>query len=173
MLAQYELNNKLYTLEYCIEDDIPSHIQRVLSYWEKAKVDIEEQTEQLKECVASRTALKIVDSNNETMCCIYFRADDIHTVQCYLLWIGNKKIFSMICFYLRQHSEIENLYFYPHFMDIVPFRFVVDEKSIRMYYNNNTPLLINLHSQKSYKMYTFYFERYGIKELSWVDYLIQ
>ena len=60
-MKQYNYNNKIYTVTNCTLEDIPSHIERVLSYWKSTNTDINQQIELLQNAVKSNTAFKVID----------------------------------------------------------------------------------------------------------------
>ena len=63
-MKQYSYNNKIYTVINCTLEDIPSHIERVLSYWKSTNTDINQQIELLQNAVKADTAFKVVDNDN-------------------------------------------------------------------------------------------------------------
>ena len=83
-MKQYRYKGRLYLVTECTLEDIPSHIERVLSYWTSANVDIKEQTKVLEEAVNNHTAFKVVNDNNNTR--IYFNLV-IFTPHFYCFWL--------------------------------------------------------------------------------------
>ena len=84
-MKQYKYKGRIYLVTECTLEDIHSHIERVLSYWTSANVDIKEQTKVLKEAVNKHNAFKVVnDNNNNTR--IYFNLV-IFTPHFYCFWL--------------------------------------------------------------------------------------
>ena len=161
-MKQYEFDNQIYSVVTCTENDIPSHVERVLSYW--ANADIKEQIQALEQAVASKTAWKLVDENSETKSVVYCNMLNKRDAMSNLLWLADKRMFAMLCYYLRLTANIQHIYFLPH-SNHIPFRFIVQESSIRLFHSHGTPLEIDLYSKKSQKLYEVHFLRHNIREL--------
>ena len=48
-MKQYTYKGRIYSVVKCVKEDIPSHIERVSSYWTADGVDVEQQTRLLKD----------------------------------------------------------------------------------------------------------------------------
>ena len=165
-MKQYNYNNKIYTVTNCTLEDIPSHIERVLSYWTSANVDIKEQTKVLEEAVNNHAAFKVVNDNNETEAAIYFiNMNNKHIVQSNLLFLNDKRMFAILCYYLRLTANIHKIYFKPHTKDFIPFKFIVNDSSIKLFHSHDKPLEIDLYSKKSQILYEDHYLKYNIQEL--------
>ena len=46
-MKQYTCKGRIYSVVKCVKEDIPSHIERVSSYWTADGVDVEQQTQLL------------------------------------------------------------------------------------------------------------------------------
>lgn len=169
MIKQYNFNNSIYTVTNCTLQDIPSHIERVSSYWKNT--DINTQIKQLEKSVKENTAFKVIDDKGISKAIIYIVLNNnkIYNIgQSNLLWFDNKRMFAILAYYLRVHKNIFKLYFMPHIqkgIDNIPFKFIVQDSSIRLFYSHNTPLEIDLYSNKCNKLYNLHFKKYDIKEL--------
>ena len=165
-MKQYKYKGRIYLVTECTLEDILSHIERVLSYWTSANVDIKEQTKALEEAVNNHTAFKVVNDNNETEAAIYFiNMNNKHTVQSNLLFLNDKRMFAILCYYLRLTANIHKIYFKPHTKDFIPFKFIVNDSSIRLFHSNDLPLEIDLYSKKSQILYEDHYLKYNIQEL--------
>lgn len=165
MIKQYNFNNKIYTVTNCTLDDIPSHIEKVLSYWKSTNTDIDEQIKVLQQSVDENTAWKVVNDLNESEAVIYCIKLDVKKAQSNLLWMNNKRMFAILGYYLRLTANLHHIYFIPHSKDFIPFKFLVEDYSIRLFHSHNEPLEINLYSKKCDLLYQFHFLKYNIREL--------
>ena len=165
-MKQYKYKGKIYLVTECTLEDIPSHIERVLPYWTSANVDIEEQTKVLEKAVNNHTAFKVVNDNNETEAAIYLiKLNNKFIMQSNLLFFNDKRMFAILSYYLILTVNIHKIYFKPHTKDFIPFKFIVQDSSIRLFHSNDLPLEINLYSKKSQILYEDHYLRYGIQEL--------
>ena len=164
-MKQYDYKGRIYSVTNCELNDIPSHIERVNHYWDMTNVDIEEQTRLLVKAVEAGTAYKVINDKGISKSVIYCNKMKRHEVQSNLLWLRDKLVFSILCYYLRLTANIHTIYFKPHTKDFIPFEFVVNDLSIRLFHSHDYPLKIDLYSAKSDKIYKDYFLRFNIKEL--------
>lgn len=164
-MKQFLFNNNPYTVATCVFQDIPSHIEKVLSYWTKANVNIDEQQLALEQAVDEQTAWKVIDSNNIIHAVIYCNMLNNRDAISNLLWFENKRMFAILSYFLRLTANIQHIYFLPHTKDFIPFKFIVQDSSIRLFHSHNEPLEIDLYSKKSQKLYETHFLKYGIQEL--------
>ena len=164
-MKQYLLFNNTYSIIPCTVEDIPSHIGRVLSYWENSNVDIEVQTEYLIKAVESCTAFKVVNQNNIELAVIYCNELKRQVMQSNLLWLRSKIVFAILTYHFRTYEDIRVIQFLPHDKKFIPFEFAIKDSSIRTFHSRNTPLIADLYSAKSQLMYEKYFKDLNIKEV--------
>ena len=153
-MKQYTYKGRIYSVVKCVKEDIPSHIERVSSYWLADNVDFTEQTRLLEDCINRGIALQLLNDKGKVQAVIYglwLKCDDIKS---HLLWIRSKKLFTILAWYLRQHVYIKNIYFMPHSKSSIPFEFLVKPLSIRRFYSHNAPLVIDLYSSNNQLMGT-------------------
>lgn len=162
-MHQFRYQGSIYSIARCTLDDIPSHIERVLSYWKSTNTDVELQRASLEKAVNENTAFKLVDANNSTMAVIYYTKISPESGQSTLLWIKDKRMFAMLCYFLRLGANIHYIYFMPHSKSYIPFAFVVQDASIRLFHSHNQPLKIDLYSRKSQLLYEDHFLAKGIQ----------
>ena len=151
-MKQYKYRNRIYTVTNCTNEDIPSHIERVSSYWLTSNVNVKEQTELLETCVKEGIAIKLVNDKNITQCAIYCLHLKEGEVKSHLLWTKSKKLFTMLAWYLRTHLDIAKIFFMPHNNTYIPFEFMVTPQSIRRFHSHNAPLVIDLFSSVNYEL---------------------
>lgn len=145
-MKQYTYKGRIYSVVKCVKEDIPSHIERVYSYWTDDKVDIEEQTSLLLNCINNGRAIKLIDSTNRTQAVIYFLQVKDGEITSHLLWTRSKKLFAILAYYLRTHLNVAKVFFMPHSKTFIPFEFMVTPQSIRRFHSHNMPLIIDLFS---------------------------
>lgn len=163
---RFLFKNRIYTVLACTNNDIPSHTERVMSYWESTGTNLDTQLKLLEEAVEAQTAFKLVDDQGESKAFVYYLLNDsdITACNCHLLYFTDKRMLAMLCFYLRICACIETLYFMPHNRDFIPFEFLVEDYSIRDFYSVSSPLVIRTSSNKIHNLYETHFIGYGITE---------
>ena len=164
MEKQYRFDNRIYTVTNCTKDDIPFHTERVLSYWTSCNVDIEAQISALNQSVDESTAFKVLNDSGETEATIYCIRNGKY-YQSNMLWFNNKRMFAILCYYMRLTANILIIKFKPHSKDFIPFEFIVQDSSIRLFHSDDLPLEINLYSTKSDRLYELHFKKFNIEEL--------
>lgn len=146
-MKQYKYKDRIYSVVNCSYDDIPSHVERVSSYW---PVEVREgQVNLLKECVERGMAKQVINDKNITQAVIYCLPVRDTEVTSHLLWAKGKRMLAILAWYLRVHLDIAKIYFMPHSKDFIPFEFMVEPYSIRSFHSHNTPLLIDLFTTKN------------------------
>lgn len=164
-MKQYTLYNNVYSVLPCTVKDIPSHIGRVLSYWEESNVNVAAQSEYLVKAVLANTAFKVVNQNNVELAVIYCNKLKRQVMQSNLLWLRSKIVFSILTYHFRMYEDIRVIQFLPHDKNFIPFEFAIKDSSIRTFHSRNTPLIADLYSAKSQLMYEKYFKDLNIKEV--------
>lgn len=165
MDKQYELNSLIYTVTNCTHEDIPFHIERVLPYWTQDGADIDEQQLLLEQAVDSQTAWKVIDEQGNSHAAMYCIMLNIRNAMSNLLWFENKRFFAMLCYHLREKEELQYIYFLPHSKTFIPFKFIVQDFSIRLFHSHDEPLQIDLFSTKAMNLYERHYVKYGIREV--------
>ena len=157
--------SKVYSVVPCTFEDIPSHTERVLSYWKDDSVNIEEQIELLNKSIESNKSFKLINENNIELVTIYCNELKRQVMQCNLQWIKSKTFFSILSYHLRQYENIRVIQFKPHSKNCIPFEFILNSSSIRTFYSHNTPLAIDLYSRNSQLLYDNYFKAFSVEEV--------
>ena len=164
-MDKYMYKGKVYSVVECTLEDIPSHIERVFSYWESANVDITEQIKLLENAVNAKTAFKLIDEDGNTEAAIYYEHLFIQSVTSYFLWFKDKRMFAMLCYFLRMRKYLRYIHFLPHAKNYIPFEFIVELDSIKAFHIHGTPLRIDLASKQSYELYEDHFVAKGIRRI--------
>ena len=164
-MKQYKLNSRIYSVLPCTLEDIPFHIERVLSYWEETNVDVTVQTEYLIKAVKANTAFKIVNSNNTELAVIYCNKLKPQVMQSNLMWLKSKIVFAILNYHFRMYEDIRVIQFMPHIKNFIPFEFAIKDSSIRTFHSHNTPLIADFYSSKSQFMYEKYFKDINVEEV--------
>ena len=164
-MKQYKLVDRIYSVLSCTLEDIPFHIERVLSYWEETNTDVSTQTEYLIKAVKAGTAFKVVTSNDTELAVIYCNQLRPQVMQSNLMWLKSKFVFAILNYHFRMYEDIRVIQFLPHDKNFIPFEFAIKDSSIRTFHSRNTPLIADLYSAKSQLMYEKYFKDLNIKEV--------
>ena len=164
-MKEYKLIGKVYQLLPCTIEDIPFHIGRVLSYWEKDNVDVNTQKVHLTKAVENKTAFKVVNSSGVEFAVIYCNELRPQVMQSNLLWLKSKFVFSILIYHFRTYENIRIIQFMPHSKNFIPFEFAIKDSSIRTFHSHNTPLIADFYSTKSQSIYERYFKDTGIEEV--------
>lgn len=166
MIYSFLLQQKHLRVVECTETDIPSHIEKVFVYWKANNVDFNEQKLLLQEAVDNHSAWKVIDDTDATKAVIYCVYISPYRVMSNLLWIENKRMFAILAYHLRMNVRLQYINFLPHSKDYIPFKFVVEDYSMRLFHSHNQPLEINLWSNKSQKLYENHFKKYNIQVIA-------
>lgn len=161
----YDFNGDIYSVVACTKEDIPSHTERVLSYWKETNTSIPTQFKLLEDCIEEDTAYKLIDANGVSKAGIYLQFTKIDEARCYFMFLENKRMLAMLFHYLRTVTNINVVLFTPHDKKFIPFKFLMNEISIRMWINTGVPIRIGTYSKQGQALYEDHFLRYGIKEL--------
>ncbi len=168
MQKQYQLRGKVYTIADCSESEIPSHLERVSSYWGQYIEDLSTQIPRLKQCIDEGIAVKMLDENGECQLICYLspssRDSVIYNGQYF--WVTNNRAIAIFVHWLVHSKQVAMIFFMPFNMNPVPFKKIVEDMSMQRHNNFHTPLKIDLINGKANKFMDKYFKLYDIKELS-------
>ena len=168
MQKQYQLRGKVYTIADCSESEIPSHLERVSSYWGQYIEDLSTQIPRLKQCIDEGIAVKMLDENGEDqfVCYLLYSSRDKVIALGQYFWVTNNRCIAMFLYWLKHDKGIAMVFFMPFNMNPVPFKKIVEDQSMRKYNNFHTPLKVDLINGKANEFMNKYFKLYDIKELS-------
>jgi hypothetical protein len=147
---KYIFRNNLYTIQFCEDKDIPSHIERVSLYWNPEEIEVQRQ--RMLEAVSKKTAYKVVRDDNSTVTFLYYDKVTRDYINGIAVWWLNLRSFFILGHYLRFYWGIRNACIVPHKANIVPFTCLVEDMYIERYRKTGKPLIIDLWSPKCEKI---------------------
>lgn len=164
MPKHYQLRNKLYTVVDCLEKEIPSHIERVSSYWEQSNTDFNIQADYMKQSIASELAIKCIDDKNQEIGITYttYYKNSKHIIYGNYLWVNSNRSLAIVIHYLKTFKDIAKVFFYPHITNPIPFKDIVETLSIRRYHRFHRPLEVDMQHGKALEFMNKYFSLYNI-----------
>lgn len=167
MHTQYQLRNKIYSVVDCSVEDIPSHIERVSSYWEESNTDIWYQSQLMKLAIDEGLALRVLDNTEEERLAIYIvlHRNSEHTANGCLLYTKDNRSLAMALDVYKRDKEIAKIFFMPHKLPPVPFSDIVEISSIRKYHDFRKPLEVDLQKGKALSFINKYFNLYDIQRV--------
>ena len=129
MQKQYQLRDKVYTIADCSESEIPSHLERVSSYWSKSIKDLSTQIPRLKQCIDEGIAVKMLDENDECqlICYLLYSPRDRVIALGQYFWVTNNRCMAMFLHWLKHDKGVAMAFFMPFNMNPVPFKKIVEE----------------------------------------------
>lgn len=160
---KYSFNGGIFTVKPCVIEDIPFHIERVLSYWEGVNLDTYKN--KLNKSITEGLALQVTDDKGEVQAFIYGIDLDRTSLKCISLWFTNKRMLAILFYYIRQTYAYTKMYFLPHQKGFIPFKFLLRPFSIKHYHLHNSPLEAHLFSEEGENLYQDHFVRYNIQEV--------
>ena len=150
---KYLINNKTYIVKKCTLKDINKDILKIYDY--ASLTGIDNQIKRMKQAVVNSTAYKIVDTNNNTLSALYYSLKDYYSLVG-ITFFHTSYIDLVILFeYVRNLGKYKYCYLPPH-KNIVKFKSLVEESSVRQFYSKNTPLVIYYKSNKYRKIIKLY-----------------
>ena len=160
-MKNYIYRNKTYTIDNCCNSDIPSHLEKVLSYYNPNEIDIQRQ--RMEEAVYNGTAYKLVDEDGNTCVFAYYEQKTYQDVNGIALWWNSLRLFAIFGVWFRGCTFNRYIHINPHKSTPV-FNFLVEDESIRNFYSEGTSLYIDLYSKKCNKIAKIY-ESMNVKEV--------
>lgn len=155
-MKQYKMSNTIYTVSECTINEIPSHIEKVFSYWTDTNID--ENKEYMEIEVREGTTAKITDEEGNLCACTYFLRLTPNTARVTLLWFSRKPYAAMLMDYVRTEMNLNKVEFNPHTtVDDVPFKFGLNDSTIFRHNVTGSPLVCNMHGTLMNKLYDAYF----------------
>ena len=167
MSLQYQWKDRIYKLVNCTKEEIPSHSERVLSYWKQSGSDPEDHYRAMKISIDNGIAFKIVDEDNKeylTTYLSYYRTSK-QTVLGHILWSATKFALAMAMHHVKNDLEVASIFLIPLLPNLIPYSFIVDTNSIKLYHAFHQPVLISTQTKKYNDFLRSYFDTEKIKEL--------
>lgn len=170
---KYLLKDKVYFLKQCTYEDIPSHLERVSSYWEQMGMTLPALMEdKLKKSVKGGYAYKVVsEDTGECMAFLYLERIDVGQFFCTTMYMVRKVYIAMIFRYLKRINT-RYLFFVPvnHLQEDaitnIPFRNMLSDMEIRIYQATKKYIKIDMNSKQSNTFYKYNYERLGVEEVT-------
>lgn len=150
---KYLIKNNIYQIVNCTLDDVDKDILRVYEY--ASLTGIDNQIERMKQAVINSTAYKIIDINNNTLSALYYSLKDYYSLVGITFFHTTYIDLVLLFEYIRNLGNFKYCYIPPH-NNIVKFKSLVEESSVRQFYSKNTPLVIYYKSNKYRKIIKLY-----------------
>ena len=157
-MAAYSYRDHIISVVPCSKEDIPSHIERVLSYWESTGTNIDYQKTLLEACVDAGTAFKIIDENNKCYSCGYWKP--IENSDDYLVhyfWFKNGIILGIVLDYVYKYTTCKHVQYVPHQKQRISYASFLTRNNIISFYSNSPVMVVNVRNPKLIKVYEKYF----------------
>ena len=166
-MYKYYYRNTVYTIVPCSKKDIPSHVERVLSYWKSTGTDLHKQYKALEECVNTKKSFKIINNtSNKLIGVCYWRPlnnKGIYQIN-YLFYTSGIALGIMIDYFWK-HTDAKYDVFLPHQFTRLRNINWMSEKNVRDFYSKRKYTLIDLHNKSLAKIHKRYFIDKNIKEV--------
>lgn len=156
-MVKYLYQNRQYSVDKCSKEDIPSHIERVLSYWESTNTTISYQISLLQSCVEANEAFKVLDDKGETIGCLYWKGISGKEAGVYFCWFKNGLALAIGQDYAYRYSPYQVIYYMPHQRYKLSYKCMLTLPSILTFYKTNLPVPVTLRNHKMMKHYRRYF----------------
>jgi len=164
-MYKYSYRNKIYSIVSCTEKDIPSHTERVLSYWKSTDTDIKKQYQLLESCIKVNTAFKVLDETNNCCGCLYWKPLTKTDYTVYFAWYKNFIIVGIDLDYIYKYTSCQFIYYMPHQRHTLSYKALLTEQNTRIFYNSNEPIKLDITNYKFNNIYKRYFLDKKIKEI--------
>jgi hypothetical protein len=143
-MRNYLYRNNTYSIAKCTLDDIPSHLEKVLSYYSPDTVCT--QKERMEQAVQNGTAYKMT-CNGSTAIFFYYEIIDKQNVMSIAFWSTNINILLLGLVHFRSKTTYQFIHIVPHNNEL-RFTYLIETDSIKAYHYHNKPLVIDMYSDK-------------------------
>lgn len=164
-MVNYFYRNQQYSVVPCSLEDIPSHIERVLSYWETTNTNINTQKFYLEECVKANEAFKVLNDKNESIACLYWKGIDKNKAIAYYCWFKNGLALAIGQDYAYRYFPYEIVYYVPHERTKLHYKCFHTFASALAFHKSKDSVPINIRNPKMMSHYRKYFKENGVKEV--------
>lgn len=167
-MDEYVYDGTYYSVKNIPKEKIPSHIERVLFYWEQSGANIDQQKEMLEKSVEEGSAYMLVHNEDSPKVFLYLTKYDANNYIAHALWFERKVFLAILCYHLRRHTQIRAIFFIPHKLtDDFPFKFLVEEGTIGPCIQYGYPVKVDLYSQKCENLYKYYLVRNNVTGIAY------
>ena len=157
-MATYSYRDHLISIVPCSKEDIPSHIERVLSYWESTGTSIDCQKTLLEACVDAGSAIKVLDESSKCLGCLYWKPlKNESEYIIHYLWFKNSTIVGIMVDYVYRHTYCKTVMYVPHQRNKISYVKFLTRDNIRSFYSSYPAIVVNIRNTKINKIYTRYF----------------
>lgn len=164
-LARYSYRDKIYSVMPCSKKDIPSHTERVLSYWKSTGTNLNYQKVLLEACIDARTSIKVVDEEGNTLGCLYWKPIEGSIYLAHFVWFKNFIVLGIGLDYIYKNFDCRMLRYVPHQRNKISYKSLLSIVNIRMFYGTNLAIDVDLTNPKIKHLYRRYYLDKGIKEV--------
>lgn len=164
-MVTYTYRDKKYSIVPCTLEDIPSHIERVLSYWKNTGTDLARQNELLQECIHANMAYKVI-SDNKTVGCFYCKPITKYIYMDVFTWFKNGIVLAIDLDYVYHYTSMKAVMFLPHQRNRVSYKSLLTKNNLLCYRNSKEPITVDLKNHKITSIYKYYFIGRGIKRIA-------
>lgn len=166
-MATYSYRDHLISIVPCSKEDIPSHIERVLSYWESTGTNIDYQKTLLEACVDAETAVKVLDESGKCLGCLYWKPlENESEYIIHYLWFKNSIIVGIMIDYAYRHTYCKTVMYVPHQRNKISYAKFLTRNNIMSFYSKNSAVVVNIRNPKIMKIYKKYFaDNPNVKEV--------
>ena len=167
MSLQYQWKDKIYKLVNCTKEEIPSHSERVLSYWEQAGENPEDHYRAMEISIDSGIAFKVIDNTNKEYLTVYFSyyKDSRQCVLGHVFWTATKFALAMGLHHVKNDLEIASIFIMPLLPNYIPYSFLVDNTSVKLFHAYHQLVIISTQTKKCNDFLRSYFDTDKVKEL--------
>lgn len=165
-MVKYNYRDCEYSIVPCILEDIPSHIERVLSYWKSTGTNLNKQYELLEECVYTNTSFKIIKNSTETVGYFYCKPISKRVYMVVFTWFKNGLVLSIGLDYIYRYTSIEYVKFLPHQRNKVSYKSLLTTFNILCYRNSVEPITVDVKNEKITSIYKRYFINRDVKRIA-------
>lgn len=146
-MHRYKYNNRIYSIENCLDSDVAFHVDRLRPYWEYEIIP--QQTQRMKDAVYSGTAYKLVNDKNQHEAFGYYKHMTENEVEGIALWFMNLHTFIIFAAWHRFHTPMQYIHIKPHEgWEKGQLPKLVEDRSVKEHYKTGSALYIDLFGAK-------------------------
>lgn len=165
-MATYSYRNRNISIVPCSKKDIPSHIERVLSYWESTGTNLDYQRSLLEACVDAGTAIRGYDDKGRELGCLYWKPLTDNDYLIHFVWFRNGIILGAGLDYIYKYTRCNYVYYMPHQRDKISYASLLMRNNVLQFYGTDEAIKVNVRNHKIMKLYKKYFaDNPNIKEV--------
>lgn len=164
-MVTYTYRDKEYSIVPCTLEDIPSHIERVLSYWKSTGTDLKTQYELLKACVLAGKSFKVI-TDNKSVAYFYTKPITKYMYMDVYTWFKNGIALAICLDYVYHYTSMKSVQFLPHQRDKVSYKRLLTKFNLLYYKNSTEPITVDIKNAKITTIYKHYFINKNIQRIA-------